>query len=200
MRHSLGLKALLPKLTHNAGLATTPTPALQFYHNHNIHNNENTGQTAHSAYARNATPSAKIAMPSGFGMVLSLFSVAGLSRPPCLITTPHPSAGRYPFAVASGVRSRFAVGFPIPCGAFLLQRLVRQLARFSRRAEDESNGFLRLAATGWALRPGFSQSRQCPCGCFVNKSGLGDKCRLNRVRPHKSDPVRAHLLAALVAE
>ena len=46
----------------------------------------------------------------------------------------------------------------------VLQRLVRQLARFSRRAEDESNGFLRLAATGWALRPGFSQSRQCPCG------------------------------------
>jgi len=38
--------------------------------------------------------------------------------------------------------------------ALLLQRLVRQLARFSRRAEDESNGFLRLAATGWALRPG----------------------------------------------
>ena len=37
-------------------------------------------------------------------------------------------------------------------------------------------------ATGWALRPGFSQSRQCPCGCFVNKSGLGVKCRLNRVR------------------
>ena len=33
----------------------------------------------------------------------------------------------------------------------VLQRLVRQLARFSRRAEDESNGFLRLAATGWAL-------------------------------------------------
>ena len=39
-------------------------------------------------------------------------------------------------------------------------------------------------ATGWALRPGFSQSRQCPCGCFVNKSGLGDKCRLNRARWH----------------
>ena len=31
----------------------------------------------------------------------------------------------------------------------------------------------------WFRRPGFSQSRQCPCGCFVNKSGLGDKCRLS---------------------
>ena len=101
-----------------AGLVSTPTPALQFYHNHNIHNNENTGQIAQSAYARNETPSAKMAISSDFGMMLSLFSVAGLSRPPCLITTPHPSAGRYPFAVASGVRSRFAVGFPIPCGAF----------------------------------------------------------------------------------
>ena len=45
----------------------------QFYHIANIHNNENTGQIAHSAYAINATPSAKIAMPSGFGMMLSLF-------------------------------------------------------------------------------------------------------------------------------
>ena len=166
----------------------------QFYHNHNIHNNENTGQIAHSAYAINATPSEKMAISSGFCMMLSLFNDAGLSRPPCLITTPHPSAGRYPFAVASGVRSRFAVGFPARAVRLLalpfdkagclsytwqvgvLQRLVRQLARFSRRAEDESNGFLRLAATEWALRPGFSQSRQCPCGCagYASNSHLID--------------------------
>jgi len=44
-----------------------------FYHNHNIHNNENTGQIAHSAYARNDTPSAKMAMFSGFCMMPSLF-------------------------------------------------------------------------------------------------------------------------------
>ena len=58
----------------------------------------------------------------------------------------------------------------------VLQRLVRQLARFSRQAEDESNGFLRLAATGWALRPGFSQSRQCPCGLagYASNSHLID--------------------------
>ena len=37
-----------------AGLVSTPTPALQFYHITNIHNNENTGQTAHSAYAMTA--------------------------------------------------------------------------------------------------------------------------------------------------
>ena len=34
----------------------------QFYHIINIHNNENTGQIAHSAYARNETPSAKMAI------------------------------------------------------------------------------------------------------------------------------------------
>jgi hypothetical protein len=38
----------------------------QFYHIINIHNNENTGQIAHSAYAINETPSAKMAMSSGF--------------------------------------------------------------------------------------------------------------------------------------
>ena len=64
-----------------------------FYHITNIHNNENTGQIAHSAYARNATPSAKMAISSGFGMVLSLFSVAGLPRPPCL-THHSPPVGR----------------------------------------------------------------------------------------------------------
>jgi len=45
----------------------------QFYHITNIHNNENTGQIAQSAYARNATPSAKMAISSGFGVMLSLF-------------------------------------------------------------------------------------------------------------------------------
>ena len=32
------------------------------------------------------------------------------------------------------------------------------------------------AATGWELRPGFSQSRQCPCGCagYASKSHLID--------------------------
>ena len=147
-----------------AGLVSTPTPALQFYHITNNHNNENTGQIAQSAYARNATPSAKIAMPSGFGMVLSLFSVAGLSRPPCLIHH-SPPVGRA-ISVCRRKRHQIAIcgRFPDPVRCVLLQRLVRQLARFSRRAEDESNGFLRLAATGWALRPGCSQSRQCPCG------------------------------------
>ena len=50
----------------------------------------------------------------------------------------------------------------------VLQRLVRQLARFSRRAEDESNGFLRLAATGWALfsRPNDASGSRSPLrGC-----------------------------------
>jgi hypothetical protein len=56
-----------------AGLVSTPTPALQFYHIINIHNNENTGQIAHSAHDRNATPSAKMAMFSGFCMMPSLF-------------------------------------------------------------------------------------------------------------------------------
>jgi hypothetical protein len=37
-----------------AGLVSTPTPALQFYHITNIHNNENTCQVAHSAYAMTA--------------------------------------------------------------------------------------------------------------------------------------------------
>jgi len=45
----------------------------QFYHIINIHNNENTGQIAHSAHDRNATPSAKMAIYSGFGMMPSLF-------------------------------------------------------------------------------------------------------------------------------
>jgi hypothetical protein len=45
----------------------------QFYHITNIHNNENTGQIAHSAYDRNEIPSAKMAMFSGFCMMPSLF-------------------------------------------------------------------------------------------------------------------------------
>ena len=147
-----------------AGLVSTPTPALQFYHNHNIHNNENTGQIAHSAYAINATPSAKMAISSGFGVMLSLFNDAGLPRLPCLIHH-SPPVGRA-ISVCRRKRRQIAIcgRFPDPVRCVLLQRLVRQQARFSRRAEDESNGFLRLAATGWALRPGFSQSRQCPCG------------------------------------
>lgn len=122
-----------------------------FYHITNIHNNEDTGQIAHSAYARNATPSAKMAISSGFGMMLPLFSVAGLSRPPCLIHH-SPPVGRA-ISVCRRKRRQIAIcgRFPDPVRCVLLQRLVRQLARFSRRAEDESNGFLRLAATGWAL-------------------------------------------------
>ena len=122
MRHSLGLKALLPKLTHNAGLATTPTPALQFYHITNIHNNEDTGQIAHSAHARNATPSAKMAISSGFGMMLSLFNDAGLPRLPCLIHH-SPPVGRA-ISVCRRKRRQIAIcgRFPDPvrCNSALL--------------------------------------------------------------------------------
>ena len=51
-------------------------------------------------------------MPNGF-VIVAVFPAAMLESP-----LPHPSAGRYPFAVASGVRSRFAAGFLVPCGAF----------------------------------------------------------------------------------
>ena len=87
-----------------------------FYHIHN--NNENTGQIAHSAHARNATPSAKMAISSGFGMMLSLFSVAGLPRPPCLIHH-SPPVGRA-ISVCRRKRRQIAIcgRFPIPCGAF----------------------------------------------------------------------------------
>ena len=83
----------------------------QFYHNHNIHNNENTGQTAHSAYARNATPSAKMAISSGFGVMLSLFNDAGLPRLPCLIHH-SPPVGRA-ISVCRRKRRQIAI-----CGRF----------------------------------------------------------------------------------
>ena len=101
-----------------AGLVSTPTPALQFYHITNIHNNEDTGQIAHSAYAINATPSAKMAISSGFGMMLSLFYDAGLPRPPCLIHHSPPVGRAISVCRRKRRGSRFAVGFPIPCGAF----------------------------------------------------------------------------------
>lgn len=45
-----------------------------------------------------------------------LVIVAGLSRLSCSITTPHPSAGRYPFAVASGAdRDLRSVSRPVRC-------------------------------------------------------------------------------------
>ena len=87
------------------------------------------------------------------------------SFPAAMLDHHSPPVGRA-ISVCRRKRRQIAIcgRFPDPVRCVLLQRLVRQQARFSRRAEDESNGFLRLAATGWALRPGFSQSRQCPCG------------------------------------
>ena len=56
--------------------------------------------------------------PAGFSFLGGRLS--GLS---CSITTPCSSAGRYPFAVASCVRSRCAAGFPVPCGAYQARRV-----------------------------------------------------------------------------
>ena len=65
--------------------------------------------------------------PAGFS-----FWGASLSWPSCSITTPCSSAGRYPFAVASCVRSRCAAGFPVPCGALLLAQLLLERVAHQR--------------------------------------------------------------------
>ena len=151
---------------------------------------------SHSAYARNATPSAKISNIFRFRHDAVLVLIAGLSSRHALIHhSPTRQRGDIRFAVANGVKDRnLRSGFPIPVRCVCWRVLDkpdtyptygRRVAaagsppRFSKTGRGWSNRFLRLAATGWALRPGFSQSRQCPCRvCFVNKSGLGDKCRL----------------------
>ena len=94
--------------------------------------------------------------------------VAGLSRLPCLITTPHPSAGRYPFAIAGGIRSRFAVGFPVPCGAFVATlggplrgleccSVFRQRCRWMSRQMQRSAPCSRLPESD-SLEPGRSKA------------------------------------------
>ena len=95
-----------------------------FYHITNIHNNENTGQIAHSAYARNATPSAKWQYLLGFGMMLSLV-FSRRSSLAAMLDSPLPPVGRA-ISVCRRKRrgSRCAVGFPIPCGV-LLRRVTR---------------------------------------------------------------------------
>ena len=104
-----------------AGLVSTPDTSTSILpHHQHPQQRKHTGQIAHSAHARNATPSAKMAISFRFRHDAALVFSRRSSRPPCLIHH-SPPVGRA-ISVCRRKRRQIAI-----CGRFR-SRAVRFVA------------------------------------------------------------------------